>query len=357
MRRLCAFLMLLLLLGAPLGAYAQDEHLTPQAVLESMTLEEKVAQMFLARCPSSEALKTVTNYQPGGYILFSDHFKEQTPDSIKERIDAFQDASRVPMLIGVDEEGGTVTRVSRHKAFRDAKYQSPRALFEAGGLVRIAEDAREKSELLLSLGVNFNLAPVCDMSKSGDFMYARSMGDDTDLVSLYAVTVTRAMQESGILSALKHFPGYGGNSDTHVGFAVDKRDYETFLARDMQPFKAAIDAGAGCVLVSHNIVNCMDADAPASLSPEVHRVLREELGFTGVIMTDDLYMQAIRDFVGVSEAAVRAVEAGNDLLCCTDFKTQYAAVLGAVESGRIDESRIDESVLRILKWKERIELL
>lgn len=156
---------------------------------------------------------------------------------------------------------------------------------------------------------------------------------------------------------LKHFPGYGNNVDTHTGVAVDERPYETFQKEDFLPFEAGVQAGAGCVLVSHNIVTCRDGEAPASLSPEWHRVLREELGFTGCIITDDLVMDAIQEYCDASSAAVQAVQAGNDLLCCSDYETQYPAVLAAVESGELSEERIEESALRVLRWKEELGLL
>ena len=156
---------------------------------------------------------------------------------------------------------------------------------------------------------------------------------------------------------LKHFPGYGDNEDTHTGIAHDGRSWDTFVTSDFLPFQAGIDAGAQMVLVSHNIVSAMDSRLPASLSPEVHRILREELGFTGVIVTDDLYMDGVRHFTGDEEAAVLAVQAGNDLLCCTDFQTQVPAVLAAVERGEITEERIDQSVLRILELKMALGLL
>ena len=158
-------------------------------------------------------------------------------------------------------------------------------------------------------------------------------------------------------SVLKHFPGYGNNADTHTGIAYDNRDYETFAESDFIPFQEGISAGADVVLVSHNIVNCMDSQRPAPLSPEVHQILRRDLGFEGVIVTDDLSMDGIRDFVDDGQAAVMAVQAGNDLLCCTDFETQIPAVLEAVEAGEIGEERLNESVMRILCMKMELGII
>lgn len=159
------------------------------------------------------------------------------------------------------------------------------------------------------------------------------------------------MVQEGMGSVLKHFPGYGNSADSHAGMVYDDRPYETFRTSDLLPFQAGIESGASMVLVSHNVVRCMDEKFPASLSPAVHRVLREELGYSGVIVTDDLFMEGARDFAPDSQTAVLAVQAGNDLLCCRDFEVQIPAVLDAVRAGEISESRIDESVLRILELK------
>ena len=156
---------------------------------------------------------------------------------------------------------------------------------------------------------------------------------------------------------LKHFPGYGNNADTHTGIAIDERSMDSFRQSDFLPFEAGIEAGAQSVLVSHNVVTCMDADHPASLSAEVHRVLRDALGFDGVILTDDLIMDAIRDYTGGENAAVLAVQAGNDMLTSSDFLTQYNAVLAAVRDGRIAKSAIREAAVRVIDWKMQLGLI
>ena len=158
-------------------------------------------------------------------------------------------------------------------------------------------------------------------------------------------------------STLKHFPGYGNNVDTHTGIAQDERSYETFVTADFLPFEAGIAAGADSVLVCHNVVACMDPDLPASLSPKVHHILRQELGFDGVVMTDDLMMDAIKQYTGNEQAAVQAAQAGNDLLLATDFDVQIPAVLQAVKEGRIPLEQVEQSVRRVLRWKMQLELL
>ena len=165
------------------------------------------------------------------------------------------------------------------------------------------------------------------------------------------------MSDQHMGSVLKHFPGYGNNTDTHTGISYDDRPLETFETSDFLPFSAGIKAGADMVLVSHNIVSSMDSQYPASLSPKIHDILRKQLGFSGVIITDDLYMDGVRQFADDQQVAVLAVQAGNDLLCCTVFEVQIPAVINAVKSGEISEERIDESVLRILNMKQRLGLL
>lgn len=335
----------------PIAARAQE-------LLDGMTLEEKVGQMFIARCPETDAAQLAADYHLGGYILFGRDFKDKTAEQVTTDIQRYQDAAEIPLLIAVDEEGGTVNRVSSNPNLRSSPFRSPQSLYSEGGLELVRSDAQEKCRLLESLGININFAPVCDVSQDpADFIYDRTLGRDAQETSQYVAAVVETMAEEGMGSVLKHFPGYGNNTDTHTGVAYDDRPYDTFLTSDFLPFQAGIAAGADMVLVSHNIVSAMDEASPASLSPEVHRVLREDLGFTGVIVTDDLVMDGVRDFAGDDEAAVLAVQAGNDLLCCTDFQTQVPAVLAAVESGEITEEQIDAAVLRVLTMKLRLGIL
>ena len=264
----------------------------------------------------------------------------------------------LPPMILLDEEGGTVSRVSRNPALRAVPFWSPQALYAEGGFDLIRSDTAEKCDLLQSLGINLNFAPVCDVSRNPeDFIYDRSFGRSAAETAEYVRTVVQTMTEAGMGSVLKHFPGYGNNTDTHSGVAYDGRPYETFENEDFLPFQAGIAAGADMVLVAHNVVACMDGEKPASLSETVHNILRETLGFDGVIITDDLSMEGVQAFASDTDIGVQAVLAGNDLLCCTDFEARIAEILDAVERGTISESRIDDSVLRILNLKIALGIL
>ena len=329
-------------------------------ILSNMTLEEKVGQLFFARCPSMHAAALVSEYHLGGYILFGRDFQDKTRAEVTADIAAYQGAADLPLLIGVDEEGGTVVRVSSNPELASHRFQSPQelALASSGQGDIFAEDAREKSSLLLGLGINVNFAPVADVSTDpADFIHDRTLGQDAQATAGYVASVVGAMEESRIGSVLKHFPGYGNNVDTHTGIAVDQRPYDSFETSDFLPFEAGISAGADAVLVSHNIVTCMDGDLPASLSPEVHRVLREELGFDGVILTDDLAMDAIDQYAETGSAAVLALQAGNDMVLTTDFTQQIPQVLQALADGTLSQEVIDRAAARVLGWKYDLGLL
>lgn len=330
-----------------------------EKLLSEMTVEQKVGQLFLLHGYDSfsDNLPAVEQYNAGGVILFAGFFENATVDSVKQCVSDYQAASAVPLFIGVDEEGGVVSRVSLYPQFRNEIFKSPRELMNAGGEEKVRSDTDEKCELLKSLGINLNLAPVSDVSTDDkDFIYVRSAGDFKTTEAYVRAFVEQSVKNS-VGSCLKHFPGYGDNEDTHIGVAVDSRPYERFENCDFVPVKAGIKAGAGFVMVSHNIVECMDAENPASLSPEVHRILREDLRFSKIVISDDLGMDAIRTQYSIGEAAVKAIECGNDMITTSNLPEQYQAVLEAVQSGRISIERINESVLRILEYKIELGII
>lgn len=326
--------------------------------LSEMSLEEKVKQMLIPCCSDINTARSAAKFGVGGVCLFAGVFQNQNAIGVRAQMNGLQEAAQIPLFIGVDEEGGTVCRVSSNPQLRPSRFLSPSALYAQGSWGLIESDTREKAQLLLGLGINFNFAPVCDVPLSTqNYIYPRCFSTDANLTSQYVSLVVRVMKEQGIGSSLKHFPGYGGNSDTHAGIAYDYRSRDEFRQSDFLPFASGISAGASSVMVSHNIVTCMDSNLPASLSPEVHRILREELSFDGVIMSDDLNMQAITQFTGGNDAAVQAILAGNDIILCgTSFERSAAAIVTAVENGTISQAQIDASVLRILHLKEQLNL-
>ena len=324
------------------------------SIISTMTLDEKVGQMFLARYPESSrmAIKEINEDTPGGYILFARDFKNETKDSIKQKLEECQNASKIDLFLGVDEEGGTVVRVSSYKNFRNYPFEAPRDIYSKSGMSGIINDSHEKNELLKSLGLNMNLTPVVDVpSSSSDFIYDRAFSTNVNEVVNFTENVINTMKEDNIISVMKHFPGYGNNVDTHTGIAIDKRDISTFENTDFLPFKKGIELGCPFILVNHNIVECMDSEKPASLSKNVHDILRNDLSFTGLIITDDLAMDAVNEYVENGNAATTAVLAGNDMIISSDFTNQKDEIINAVNNGIISEDIINSSVRKILACK------
>lgn len=336
-----------------------EEQLLEQRIAEElsqMTAREKLGQMFMIAY-SAEAETVIADNAFGAVIFFASDFENETVEGIREKTSALQSSSRYGVLTAVDEEGGTVTRVSRYGQFRSEKYLSPRTLYSWGGMEAIRSDAIDKAELLTSLGLNLNMAPVADISTSeSDFMYWRSVGLDAEGTSEFVRTVIDESRSRGLGSVVKHFPGYGSVADTHTGIAYDGRTLEELRERDLVPFAAAIEEGAEAILVSHIITPAIDEKKPASVSEAAVALLRDELGYEGVIMTDDLAMSGITDYCTNGNAALEAILAGCDLLCCTNWAEQYPLVWAAVEDGTITSERLDLSVARILRLKHSLGL-
>ena len=219
-------------------------------IMSEMTLEEKIGQLLFMRLPLDNSIESIRKYHPGGCILFANNFEKKTKEQIKQEIQQLQKASKTPLFFGVDEEGGTVVRVSKFPQFRSTPYLSPQNLFANGGFNLIEQDTIDKCQFLHDLGINVNFAPVCDVSEDPkDFIYRRSFGQNAKKTAEYIKTVVKIMKEKKIVSVLKHFPGYGNNIDTHFEVAFDERPFETFISSDFIPFQAGIDSGADIALI------------------------------------------------------------------------------------------------------------
>lgn len=261
----------------------------------------------------------------------------------------------IDLFMAVDEEGGDVVRISSFPQYRSVPFSTPRAAFDEGGWEGVEAFALEQVALLKELGFNLNLAPVVDVASGpDDFIYHRAFSTDVAEVAQFSEVFVSAYKDAKMGTVLKHFPGYGSNVDTHTGVAYDDRSLEALKERDLVPFQVGIANGSEAVLVAHNVMEAIDPDWPATLSPRVIAILREDMGFEGIIMTDDLVMDGLQAFATPEEAAVLAVLAGNDVLISSDFMVQIPAVLDAVEDGRISEKLIDAAVLRILKVKSEM---
>ena len=322
--------------------------------LTTMTLEEKVGQLFWARVPSNHQLEDLQSYHLSGYILFGRDFEGRSLEDMKALTKGYQATAKIPLLIGSDEEGGTVTRIS---SILDTPFQSPMALYQQGGMEAVLSETKQKAELLKSVGINAGLFPVADLARNRSaFIYDRTIGQDAQTTASYVQQVVEELKKSKVGSTLKHFPGYGDNGDSHTAIIQDNRSLDELRQADLLTFQAGIDAGADSVLVSHNILSKIDT-VPSSISPKITDLLRKELHFKGVIMTDDLDMAGLANFVNQEEAAFQVILAGNDLILGSSYQTQIPYLLKKISYGELTEDRIDESVRRILTWKYDLGLL
>lgn len=329
----------------------KDYYKQAQDIVDEMTIEEKIGQLFLVRYEKNDTTY-LNNFYPGGYILFAKDFNNHTKEQMAKELKDLQGISKYPLILGVDEEGGYVTRVSRYPAFRSEKFKSPRDYYLEGGYDLLEQTEKEKAELLKSIGLNLNLAPVADISTNeDDFIYIRTFGEDADKTSEYVTKMVGYANSNKINSTLKHFPGYGNNTDTHTGVAIDKREYSVFEENDYKPFEAGIKANVPSILISHNIVTCLDENTPSSLSSKVIGELRNKLGFTGIIMTDDLAMDAVKEYVDNGKAATMAINAGNDMIITSDFMSMKNELINSVKSKEISEDTINKAVTRVIAWK------
>ncbi|MCI8461192.1 MAG: beta-hexosaminidase [Bacilli bacterium] len=317
--------------------------------LDKLTVDEKIGQVLLARVPEGDATEAVKKYKFGGYVLFERDFKDKTKEEINTEIKTYQDVSDIPMIMATDEEGGKVVRASSNTKLRSTPFLSSQDLYKKGSFDLIREDTLDKSKFLKDLGINVNLAPVVDVvTDTTAYMYNRSFGQNTELTSKYAETVIKASKTDDVSYVLKHFPGYSNNSDTHSGSSVDGRTLEEIKETDLPPFKAGIDAMAEAVLVSHNIVDSIEKDTPASLSKNVHEMLRQELNFSGIVITDDLDMLATKNS---QDVYLNALKAGNDMLIVTDYDAAFDEVKAAINDNILDPDVLDKAALRVIAWK------
>lgn len=323
-------------------------------LLSEMTTEEKAGQVILARMPSAPA-DEMSAYQYGGYTLYGNDFKNSDPEGISALTAEISEAAKISPFFAVDEEGGTVVRVSAYTQYRDEPFSSPQLLYSRGGKELLEMDTEEKAKLLTSMGINLNLAPVADISTDqSSYIYPRTMGQGAEGTAEGVAAIVKTAADNDLASCLKHFPGYGENTDTHKDTAHDSRELYEFYNRDFVPFEAGINADTEktpAVMVGHTVYDLIDPDVPASLSPVIHETLRDKLGFDGVVITDDLGMDAIQNYSSDSSVYVQALLADNDMLCVTDSKTAYSDILAAYNSGDITDDILDAHVKRILIMK------
>lgn len=320
-------------------------------IVKAMTIEDKVGQLLLVL--GSKNL--LSNQTMSGCVLFEEDFSDKSRNEVIENIQSYQNNAKYPMIIAVDEEGGSVVRVSKY--LRDNRFRLPQDVYKSGGMDSIISDATEKSEYLKEFGINVNLTPVADVATSeDDYIYKRSFGVDASATSNYVKNVVMAMKDVKMGSVLKHFPGYGsapsGGKTYH-----DIRDFSSLKNNDLLPFKAGIEAGANSILVTNNIIDCIDNQNPATLSKNIHNLLRDDLEYNGVIMTDDVTDLNNNEFGNDSEIVIKAIKAGNDLIMTSRPQVYFESIVAAINNGELCLNELDLSVLRVIAWKDSLDII
>lgn len=331
--------------------------------VDQMTLEEEIGQMYAV--PSNgdpQVMKqAIKQYHLGGLILFARDLAQQKRPEFQQKIAAYQTAAQIPLLIGTDQEGGSVSRLSVNPNLTGGQsFPAPKTIYDQYGFNGSEDLSRKTAQALHQLGINWNFSPVVDVtSDHKSFIFDRTLGQNYDQTANYAVRVVRGMQSAKVAATLKHFPGYGSAADTHTGLATTKRPLSQFQHDDFLPFRAGIRMGVDSIMVAHIIATNIDDKYPASLSPAAHQILRKELDFKKVIVSDDLGMGAIKEFARQQKisADVQAVKAGNDIIMSRNYATGIPVIAKAVHQGEIPRSQIDQSVYRILKMKRELGLL
>lgn len=333
--------------------------------IAGMTLEQKIGQMLLAgidgREQGSEARRMIAEDQIGGIILYKDNIS-----SLKSMVSLINDlkesnsSNDIPLFMSVDQEGGKVSRMPEEYAVMPGNSRV--------GAADSPESARMMGSLLArqvqSAGFNMNFAPVLDINSNPDnpVIGDRSFGNTAELVTRLGIAEMQGIAGEGVIPVIKHFPGHGDTSvDSHLELPVVNKSAAQLARLEWLPFQSAVKDGADAVMIAHILYPQLDPDKPASLSADIiSGLLREQMGFGGVVITDDMTMGAITDHYTLPAAAVDTVLAGSDILLIahgySNEQKVRAALLDSVHNGVISEARIDQSVQRILELKEKYQL-
>lgn len=338
-------------------------------IVSGMTLEEKVAQMFFITPEALTGYGQVTvagdatneayqKYPVGGLIYNSQNLVDidQTKTMMAKMQQYADSRISLPVFLGVDEEGGSVTRIASNEAYGLTNVNNMSDIGATGDTQNAYQAGVTIGTYLSDLGFNLDFAPVADVLTVSDSVIGnRSFGTDSELVASMALSELQGLESMGIQGVMKHFPGHGGVSgDSHSGAVSTDKSLEELFASELVPFQRAIDGGAEFLMVGHIAApNVTGDDTPASLSKVmITDVLRNQMGYQGVVITDAMNMTAITANHAADEAAVLAVNAGADMILMPeDFGKAYNGVIDAVNNGTIDEYRINEAVVRIVKAK------
>lgn len=349
---------------------------TQQAVdfVAGMTLEQKIAQMFVITpealtgypnvTAAGDTTKTCYQQKPVGGIIYMEENllgSEQTTKMLTDMQAIAEETTGLPAFLSVDEEGGTVTRIAKNEAFGVNDVGNMSEIGASGDTSKAGQAGVILGTYLKALGFNVDFAPVADVLTNPDntVIGTRSFGSDPQTVADMVSAELQGLQSQGVYGVVKHFPGHGGTAgDSHEAAVTLDKGIEDLMAAELVPFERAVQDGVSFVMVGHiSVPSVVGDDTPASLSQMmVSSVLREQLGYDGIVITDALNMGAVTGNYSSDQAAVLAVNAGVDMLLMPqDYEAAYNGLLAAVQEGTISEERIDESVVRIVRVKLSLE--
>ena len=319
----------------------------------SMTTEQMVGQLIIGTCPTDDtAEEYVSKYALGGYFFKSDNFFMMNLDQIKEQVSTYQQKAKIPMIMSVEEEGGAYCPVSDADLYDDYEFSPIREVYAEGGVDALKDVENSKATMLSSVGINLNFAPVCDMAtEQNQIMYSRSLGGTLEDTQTYVKNTTEISQTKGVSVALKHFPGYVTTPDSLDSVVTDEREVSSFENNDFLPFKAGIEKDAHCVMMSNLYVKNLDPNCVVSLSDYAHTVLKNELKFSGLTITDNLNNADYSQYANNNTVYVQAVLAGNDMIMVDNIDEAYKAILDAVNDGTIKQEVLQKACMRVLAYK------
>lgn len=355
-----AVLLLSIVILVTLICYAGDNaESKARKILSQMTLEEKVGQLFLTSFKgqnSIDAKYRLGKFHNGGFIIYEANVRSRS--QLKNLISILKGSSSrlgIPLFVAIDHEGGHINRLAKIIG----KETSARDLVLGGSSEKAYEKGKKDAIALKSLGINLNFAPVLDVrTNPRDTMLGdRSFGDDPRLVSEFGLKYLRGLSSEGLVGVAKHFPGHGSvDVDSHYALPMVELSKDELNSVDLKPFRDAIDDGAKALMIGHLLVKSIDETLPSSISPKIiNGLLREEMGFNGLVFTDALDMGALKNFGSPGRLAVLAIESGTDVLLANWGVSQeadaYDSVIEAVRSGKISEDQLDERVERVVEFK------
>lgn len=329
--------------------------------IDKMTLDEKIGQMILSgfngTCFNKELSILINDFKVGGVILFSRNIEDskQLKKLTSDIIGINQD---IPLFISIDEEGGRVSRLPKDIK----KFESSKSIGDRGDEKYAYKNGREIGEILKNHNINMNFAPVLDIysNPKNTVIGDRAFGDNEKVVSSMGIATMKGLRDENIIPVVKHFPGHGDTEiDSHLGLPIVEKNLKQLNDLELIPFNKAIENGVGAVMVSHILIKEIDDKYPATLSYTlINDILRNDMKFENIIITDDMLMKAITDYISIEEASVKSIKAGADIILIGSDINKTKSVIEriklAVANNEISEGRIDKSVYRILKQKETL---